>query len=609
MSRIHAARIRIFIACIVASAVVLTPTPTQAEITSGGDASELHIFDFEEFDGIAGPSGTAFNSLISQEYGIRFGEKLLGQVNQPFDGYDLISGTPDTPLALDDDMAPELGVNVMSIFGTTVLAGLGPSGFPNPDAIGDGALTVLFDVDQRVVAFDLVGTNFGTVTLTFLDRQGAELGTVELTGVYDTTHVFSSGQSEIAAINFSNTDWGGLAFDNFHFQPVVQNEIPVCAAGGPYETLIEDSYAHVELNANLPDNPKANWQLGWVTDCPNAFFDDDTASNPVLSIEAYDCQLECTVSLLVYGDETVDVCTATVTATDPQAGPTVTCPSDVIAHCGDEEIPSLDEWLNSATATGAVPSNDFDGLIEGCGETAEAVVTWWVDNEAGSTCNGQTSCTATYQLIDNDPPAFEAPESVMLLDVDCDGFETWEPEQIFATDACSGDVEIMIEDDQGDYPAGETSLVTLSATDACGNTTTTEVRVNVEANSGLEIRTTPRRRGHRRRGSFASQTPPTARVYDFSRGSCARSFHNGKNARGFGRNTDFVGKIDHVLNTCEPIANARLTGNSGEINLATGKYLVLLGVDDNGDEQYDRWLARKTGYINCGQWKTVTFRP
>lgn len=586
---------------VIAGTLIVSASSTRAAILSGGDASDLHAFDFEEFADLAGLSGTAFNVLASQEYGVTFGEKLLGQINAPAGGYDVISGSPALPLAVDGAMVPELGVNVMSIFGTTVLAGLGPSGFPNPDAIGDGSLTVLYEVDQHVIGFDLVGTNYGTLRLTFWDRQGNVLDHVELNAITDTTYVYSSEQADIAAVNFNNTDWGGLAFDNFHFQPVVHDEPPACAAGGPYEGNIDFGSASVPLEAGITDG---NAEFRWVTDCPYASFDDDSIVNPILSFETDACSLSCTVSVLVYHDDLVDVCTANVNVSDPFAGPSVSCPPDVIVSCGETPAMSFEDWLNSATSTAGTPFNDFEDFDFQCGTSGSAVVTWWVDNEGGSTCDAQSFCTATYTIEDDEAPVIERVPAVTLVDADCSGFESWNAEDVEVYDNCNEDVSLEI-DEAWDLPAGTTSTVSITATDACGNAGQHAVPVTVLHNSGITVRVSER--GRRRRRAVTEESASVdVLVYDYARGSCARSFHQGTARRGFGEDASFVGKAEHLVNNCEALSIHKPDDNGVvEVGLLPGQYLVIVAVDVDFDNVADNYVVRPSGYVSCGRWKTM----
>ena len=95
--------------------------------------------------------------------GISFGEKLLGQAISTVPGAgvtgdsDEITGTPTVPLALDTSIPGEFGVVVRD----DQLWGLGPLGHPVDTAVGEGAITTLYAIDQKTIAFDMAnGTDF-----------------------------------------------------------------------------------------------------------------------------------------------------------------------------------------------------------------------------------------------------------------------------------------------------------------------------------------------------------------------------------------------------------------------------------------------------------------
>jgi hypothetical protein len=129
----------------------------------------------------------------------------------------------------------------------------------------------------------------------------------------------------------------------------------------------------------------------------------------------------------------------------------------------------LNGWLannGGATATdvcgGVTWTNDFAGLSDDCGATGAATVTFTATDD----CGNATSTTATFMIEDTMAP--------MFTEVPADQNNQCEeqPYTYSATDGCSSvsiveSREILAEDGCGNY----THLVTLTATDACGNST------------------------------------------------------------------------------------------------------------------------------------------
>jgi len=186
-------------------------------ITVGGDTSGLAVEDFEWV------SGNPFVTLSNATLGITFGEKLIGQTNSPSGGFDIISGTPSTPLTMDTFVAANYGVSILYSYwsGGNVIAGSGTTGYPNYSAIGEGALTALFGLDQSVIGFTVVGAEGGAMDIQFFDRSGSLLGDLAVgLGWGESAYAFTSDATDIAAFTIDNTNGGGIAFDDFRFQPI-----------------------------------------------------------------------------------------------------------------------------------------------------------------------------------------------------------------------------------------------------------------------------------------------------------------------------------------------------------------------------------------------------
>lgn len=206
--------------CAVAAAALLMTTAATAGITQTGTTAGLFIYDVEDLAGSAGGTGTAF-STITGPLGISFGEKFLGQINTPSGDFDIISGTPSASLALDGTVAAIFGVNVVSSSGSTVLDGLGPTGFPNFNSIGEGAFSILYGIDQDKIAFRTVGADAGTMDIQFFDRTGGLLADLSVTlGSGTEDWVFTSDFTDIGGITIDNANGGGIGFDNFGYSPV-----------------------------------------------------------------------------------------------------------------------------------------------------------------------------------------------------------------------------------------------------------------------------------------------------------------------------------------------------------------------------------------------------
>lgn len=150
--------------------------------------------------------------------GQNFAERFVGQTLSPSGNFDVLSGTPTVPLALQVG-SPGQNLNILSsasTLNTNALSGVGPLGFPNFDAVGEGSFAVLFDFDQSEFGFDLLGGNGGSATVNFFRRNGSLADTIVIDGLASTSYGFrrDGGIKDIAGISIDNNDPGGIPVDN-----------------------------------------------------------------------------------------------------------------------------------------------------------------------------------------------------------------------------------------------------------------------------------------------------------------------------------------------------------------------------------------------------------
>ena len=197
------------------SACTLVISKVEAAIiqVAPGTLTGTGLITFDDVVGGIAP-GTNYNAIFESN-GADFAERFVGQSLSFSGDSDILSGTPTGPLALQVGAANQ-NLNVFTYTTSQVLSGLGPLGFPDFDAIGEGSFAVLFDFDQSEFGFDLVGGNGGSATVNFFRRNGSLIDTIILSGLSNTSYGFKqmSGIKEIAGISIYNTDLGGVGFDN-----------------------------------------------------------------------------------------------------------------------------------------------------------------------------------------------------------------------------------------------------------------------------------------------------------------------------------------------------------------------------------------------------------
>jgi len=189
------------------------------------------------------------------------------------------------------------------------------------------------------------------------------------------------------------------------------------------------------------------------------------------------------VTLTVDDGAEQDACLTTVALGD-SAAPQISCPQDTAIECdGSGNLAALDAWLNAATAEDVCGSAAITDLITepstSCVGTGLILATW----TATDACDLSETCSAGFTIADTTPPSLTLNTTpIDVVDVDCSGDEPALLPEANASDTCTA---VRITDDApATFPAGETTPVTFTATDACDLSAqqTLDVRVRHGAN-------------------------------------------------------------------------------------------------------------------------------
>jgi hypothetical protein len=204
---------------LITAALFLLPAVALADPINQVSYASLTGTQLTTFDDLAGGGapGTNYDGFIASG-GVGLGERFVGQTLGSIGNNDTLGGAPTGPLTLEAGAA---GQNLNIFFYTTsnVLTGLGPLGFPDFNAIGEGAFSVLFSTDQSQFGFDLVGGDGGTAHVGFFRADGSLIENIVLTGLANISYGFSrdGGTKDIRGISIWNDDGGGIGFDNLKY--------------------------------------------------------------------------------------------------------------------------------------------------------------------------------------------------------------------------------------------------------------------------------------------------------------------------------------------------------------------------------------------------------
>lgn len=184
------------------------------------DYNSLTGTQFISFAGVTGgaPPGTNYDGLLFVN-GVGFGERFDGQSVPSSGDFDLVSGTPLPGLTLLPGSAGQ-NLTVFQSPAGAVLSGNGPLGYPANNAIGEGAVSLLFGSDQSEFGFRLTGGSAGTATVGFYRVDGSliqsiVLGNLPLVAGFGFTR--DAGISDIRGVSIWNADVTGIGLAQFRF--------------------------------------------------------------------------------------------------------------------------------------------------------------------------------------------------------------------------------------------------------------------------------------------------------------------------------------------------------------------------------------------------------
>lgn len=199
--------------------VGLSASAAPINSASYGSLTGTGLVDFNGLPAAPLP-GTAVDGILDLD-GASFAERFAGQTLGSSGDFDTLSGTPTDPLALVSGAVGEnlVAANLGGIIG---IAGLGPLGFPDAAANGEGSIAILFDDDTAEFGLEILGVDASTggATFDFYQRDGTLIDSVTIALASDGLFGFTrdGGLVDIAGVIITNDDLGGIGVDNVVFQ-------------------------------------------------------------------------------------------------------------------------------------------------------------------------------------------------------------------------------------------------------------------------------------------------------------------------------------------------------------------------------------------------------
>jgi len=274
--------------------------------------------------------------------------------------------------------------------------------------------------------------------------------------------------------------------------------------------------------------------------------------------------------------------------------PTVNCPADATGL----ECPADTSSVARGSATGndncgAATIGSSDVSTPGCGETETITRTW----TATDGCGNAASCNQTIATVDTAPPSISVnttPKTV--VDLNCSGSEPVTLPTATANDECEGSVAVT-NDGPSSFPAGQTTTVTYTTEDGCGNAATADVDVTVRYGAHIKVIAKQYIVGVGHHPSISENPIAGLEVgaYRNAAGTCARNKLNAN----FG-SLKFA--LDDIVEDCTPDVSG-VTPSNGLLMLDTppGDYVIAAHWDSDEDGYGDEYLGDRVNSLTCGE--------
>jgi hypothetical protein len=169
---------------------------------------------------------TGNHDEIVSSGGLTFAERFAGQTLSANGNFDVLSGIPTGPLTLQAGLPGQnLFLDNRGGGGGVEITGIGPLGFPNSNALGEGSIAFLFPSNQFEFGLQLEGTSGGSATFDFFRRDGSLIGEVALSNLTDRLVAFrrTGSVGDIAGVSIFHDDLGGFFFDNIRYHTVPES--------------------------------------------------------------------------------------------------------------------------------------------------------------------------------------------------------------------------------------------------------------------------------------------------------------------------------------------------------------------------------------------------
>jgi hypothetical protein len=294
-------------------------------------------------------------------------------------------------------------------------------------------------------------------------------------------------------------------------------------------------------------------------------------------------------------DDPTVACYQTITVVDTTV-PVLEVPSDVTIECDQSADPANTGEASATDTCDEAPAVTYsDNVVPGSCSNEWTITRTWTATDA---CDNSTSADQIITVVDTTAPVLTVDSTpITVVDSDCSGDEVVTLPTATAMDNCDPSPTVT-NDAPATFPAGETTTVTFTATDACGNSSRATVDVTVEHNASIRVHAATLTLGWGWRPCITSEplVGITVGAYDYSPGSCAYD------QRWCGCWFCWT-YLPTIVAECTPV-NTAVTDENGwaTIDLPPGDYIIVSHFDSDGDGELDFYLGHRVWrHLDCGE--------
>jgi len=329
-------------------------------------------------------------------------------------------------------------------------------------------------------------------------------------GSTDPDVMFTVGETFIDATNKIAVIVNSATTTGFGVTILNGNLPPTSDAGGPYTAECAGAATTVALDGSGSTDPDGDpLTYSWSTNCPGGTFDTSTIAQPTLTINpSANCAFICQVSLTVTDNKGIsDSDSVTVTIRDTTS-PVITCPADTTIECDDPSAPANTGVATATDSCNPTPTVTYaDAASPGSCPQASTILRTWTATDG---CGNLSSCLQNIHVADTTPPVVKnvgatpnvlwPPNNKMIPVVvtasatdNCDTAPRCSITTVSSDEPVNGrgkskktpdwnitdELRVKLRAERLGTGAGRIYTITVTCTDACGNSSTGNTIVTV----------------------------------------------------------------------------------------------------------------------------------